>query len=110
MSKQWTTREQKDCAAAYSTQGLDAAISITGRGSASIINKMYTLGCKSPKNRPPDTRKHYAENIAEMMEMESSGLKHSIIGEYFNLKRKRVGVILSEARQQGFDAYPLRNK
>ena len=110
MSKPWTTREQKDCAAAYSTQGLDVAIAITGRGKCSIISKMSTLGCKSPINLGQKERQYYAEDIALIFEMTSCGLKQSLIAEYYSTTRGAIKFLIFRASKYGFDAYPLRNK
>jgi hypothetical protein len=110
MRKQWTTREQKDCAFAYSTQGLDAAIAATGRNKFSIITKMSRLNCRSPSNSGRKIQKYFAEDVAFIFEMISCGLTQSLIAEYYNTTRSAIKALVFRANKHGFDAYPLRNK
>jgi hypothetical protein len=108
MAKPWTTREQRDCAEAYSQQGLHAAIAVTGRGKCSIISKMSTLGCNSAVNSGQKERQYYAGDIANIFEMISCGLKQSLIAEYYNTTRGAIKSLVFRANKYGFDAYPLR--
>jgi Zn ribbon nucleic-acid-binding protein len=110
MRKPWTTREQKDCAAVYSTHGIEAAMTTTGRSRSSIISKMSTLGCNCPINKGHRTRQYYAEDIASIFEMISCGLTQALIAEYYNTTRAAIKSLVFSAKQSGFDAYPLRNK
>jgi hypothetical protein len=111
MSKAWTTREQKDCAAAYSTEGIDAAIAITGRTKASIYRMMGIVGVKSAYNRHDNLVKQswFAEEIAFIFELVCSGISNKIISEYYNTSREHIDLVIRTAKARGFDAYPLRN-
>jgi hypothetical protein len=114
MKKPWTTREQKDCASAYSTQGLGAAIAVTGRTREAIYRMMGKMGVRSAHIRSSNIKKKdrqwYAEDAAMMMELSYSGITSNLIAEYFNTSASAIRNVMSLAKAEGFDAYPLRNK
>jgi urease alpha subunit len=110
MRKPWTTREQKNCAAVYSTHGIEAAMTTTGRSRAAVSSKMIELKCNCPVNKGHRTRQYYAEDIALIFEMISCGLTQSVIAEYYNTTRAAIKSLVFSAKQSGFDAYPMRNK
>jgi hypothetical protein len=113
MSKPWTTREQKDCAAAYSTEGMEAALSITGRTKTAVYRMMGKLGIRSSYDYSAANkkeRKWFREDVALMFELLAAGLSSSLIAEHFNTSAASIRNVISLAKSQGFDAYPPRNK
>ena len=110
MAKAWTNPEIKLCSAAYAKGGLEQAKLAVDRSMASIITTMSYAGIKAPVNAGRKIQKYYAEDIALMFEMANCGLKHSVIGEYFNTTRAAIKFTIHNARKNGLDAYPMRNK
>jgi len=108
--KGWTSKEIKLCSAAYSEGGLEQAKLVVDRSMSSIITMMSYAGTKAPTNTGKKIQKYYAEDIILMFEMANCGLKHSIIGEYFNTTRAAIKFTIHNARKNGFDAYPMREK
>lgn len=115
MAKAWTSKEVKACSLIYSSSGIQAAMKSTGRTRPSVLNKMTEINNTSAwkpmtSNLKAITRKFYAEDIAKMFEFSSSGLKASLIAEYFNTTISSIKSTMCLARKNGFDAYPMRNK
>ena len=115
MAKAWTPKEVKDCSLIYSDSGIQAAMKSTGRSRHSVLNKMKEINNTSTwkpmtRNLKSITRKLYAEDVAKMFEFSSSGLKASLIAEYFNTTANSIRSTMCLARKNGFDAYPLRNE
>lgn len=108
MAIQWTNKLESQCSDLWRAGRSAEAVELSGASYCSLINKMSSLGVVNPTNTGQVKQKHYAEDISLMMEMESSGLKHSIIAEYFDLTRTNIKYILCKAKQHGFDRYPRR--
>lgn len=116
MAKSWTGKEQKACALIYKVNGLDVAMKYTNRSRHSVIHKMKELGkfqlskYDVTKNLKPIARKFYAEDVANMFELANSGIKSSIIGEYYNTTSESIRSTMSLARKNGLSMYPLRSR
>ena len=114
MASQWTGSMIKQCAAAYSTDGIKAAMALTGKTASAIRTRMCLIGVPSntatSENLIITERKWYAEDVANLMEMIESGVKHSIAAEYYDVKIRQIQKVLYLARKHGFAAYPMRNK
>lgn len=116
MAKPWTGKEQKACALIYKVNGLAVAMEYTGRSRHSVINKMKEMGefqlskYDVTKNLKPIARKFYAEDVANMFELASDGIKSSIIGEYYDTSSESIRSTMSLARKHGLNMYPLRSQ
>ena len=115
MAKAWTLKEVKACSLIYSSRGIQAAMKSTGRTRHSVLNKMKEMNNTTTwkpmtSNLKAITRKFYAEDIAKMFEFSSSGLKSSLIAEYFNTTISSIRSTMCLARKNGFDAYPIREQ
>ena len=115
MATAWTGREEKDCTLIYSDSGLQAAMDSTGRTKYSVLNKMRELGKFKPsgydvsRNLKSIVRKFYAEDVARMFEFSDSGIKSSVIAEYFNSTSDSIRSTMKLARKNGMNTYPMRN-
>tara|TARA_R100000541_G_scaffold30953_2_gene39863 strand:+ start:14731 stop:15078 length:348 start_codon:yes stop_codon:yes gene_type:complete len=112
MAKAWTHKELKECAKIYSTQGSKAACEFTGREKGSVSATMSKFGAKCA-TRPADSlrprkRQWYAENIAFIFESLSGGTSRKDIADYLGLNVCSINTAISNARKNGFDAYPPR--
>jgi hypothetical protein len=114
MSKPWTTREQKDCAQVYSTQGPDAAVALTGRTKPAVYLMMQDMGISAPYNRSKNIikkeRRWFREDIALMLELLNSGLTSNLIAEYFDTSAGAIRGAVSLAKSKGYEVFPERNK
>jgi hypothetical protein len=114
MRKPWTTREEKKCAVAYSTLGLDAAVRITKRSKLSVYRKMCESKVRSAhyrgNNFKKEQRRWFREDIGFIFELMASGLNSEVIAEYYDTTSSSIRGAVALAKQGGFDAYPLRNK
>ena len=114
MAKAWTVKEELECSRIYALEGADIASVNLGRSKPSIYRRMQKLGVKSAHDRSDNliarTRIWFADQIVEMFEMLESGLSSFLIAEYFNTTAAAIRSAISLAKNNGFDAYPLRNK
>jgi len=110
MAKSWTMKEQKLCCAAYSEGGIRQARLAVNRSDSAITTMIRDSGASSQVNTGQQKRAYYAEDIVQIFEMVASGIKHSIIAEYYNTTRVAIKFTIYNARKNGFDAYPVRNK
>lgn len=53
-------------------------------------------------------RKWYAEDLAEMFEMQADGKTGQEIADLFKIERRTVYVIFYQAKKHGFDLYPKK--
>ena len=114
MAKAWTGPELKECSLIYSTHGMKEAMASTGRSQASVSSAMIKAGvrCKtrSVDSLKPRVRTWYAEQIAWIFESIEQGVSRSIIAESLNVNLCSINTAINNARKNGFDAYPMRNK
>ena len=114
MAIQWTGPMIKRCAEVYSNQGAMAAIELTGASYNAVKIQMSAIGAKCLNNSSShlvkEPRRFYGEDVALMFEMFCSGVEQKIIAEYFDATISSIKSVFSNARKNGFDAYPMRNK
>jgi hypothetical protein len=103
----------RECAEIYSTKGAKEAMEYTGASYNAVRQAMSSYGVRCARRGSEslihNDRVFYAEDVALMFEMFSCGVIQKVIAEYFNTTIASIKSVFSNARQNGFDAYPLRN-
>lgn len=86
--------------------GIEYAAEQTGR----TISALTQLGVANSKEPKPLKKKRlvFADNIANMMELQSQGMSLKTIGAHYNMTASKIKSHLCKARRCGFDAYPKR--
>lgn len=113
MAIEWTKRLENHCSDLWRAGRSNEAVELVCGTKTAVYKRMTELKVKSSfnpiNNLKPRIRKFFANDVALMIELSMSGLKSSLIGEYFDCSASTVRHAISNAKQHGFDAYPLRN-
>ncbi|QDP55716.1 MAG: hypothetical protein Tp138OMZ00d2C19078241_48 [Prokaryotic dsDNA virus sp.] len=106
--REWTTLEQQRLVKMSKSMTVAEAAKELRRTYNSVLSKSHQLGVSFRVASASKKRTIFAEDIAQMMELQSLGLCSSEIGCYVGVHKMGVRSALSKARRGGFDAYPLR--
>lgn len=114
MAIEWTKRLENQCSDLWRTGRSTEAVELVGGTKTAVYKRMTEMKVKSSfnpiNNLKPRIRKFFANDVALMFELSASDLKSSLIGEYFNCSASTIRKAISNAKQHGFEKYPLRNK
>lgn len=106
--REWTTLEKQKLVEMSGSMTMAEAAKELGRTYNSVLSKSHQLGISFPAAYVAKPRVIFAEDIAQMMELQSIGLSSAEIGCYVGMHKLSVRSTLSRARTGGFDTYPLK--
>lgn len=108
MATQWTGPMEKKAVVLYKKGGSRLVEKEMNIKQANVRHKMHTLGIKT--SHRIEQRGFYAEDIAAMFEFRSAGMSYAAIAMGFKSTANSIQSMLTAARKNGFDSFPLRNK
>ena len=104
----WTDLEESKLAEVYPALGLDQARLALGRTHDSVKKKAAQLGLKSPIANQGGTRKYFAGDIANIMELRTMGFSLDNIAKCFNSTASAIYYLIWVAERGSMAKYPSR--